>query len=303
LAQMQFRDVTAANLHHDHHHESKHGGAARKQGVLAPSLPATMGTKAKKKRGVHEINDAAATPPVGENMFPKQFYTRKNHPTAPKPDPRMDTLKPHVHKAVHAPLKQLRDTMKVASSLQPFEEILMRKASDDASLEQLLQPSHDEEAILQYKKQLRAQSRENKRRQHEAFQRLTRSWVKTPCVICNIEGHLMKDCPRNARRKIYRKIRKRIKYIVRPSSARRVRNRLLLSHDKKICIGTPDRHQLLPSLHPKERDRLRVLAFAVKKSLVQAVTWAEEARKTSTTVENARRAVTRHSHKISFAKY
>eukprot|EP00946_MAST-07B_sp_MAST-7B-sp1_P004393 g4393.t1 len=33
--------------------------------------------------------------PVGENMFPKQFYTRKRHPTMLEPNPKLDTLKPH----------------------------------------------------------------------------------------------------------------------------------------------------------------------------------------------------------------
>ena len=186
--------------------------------------------------------------------------------------------------------------MKDTSPVKAFHDILGERASHG---NQGYQEKHSSRvAVKQGKKGSRARNRENKRRQHEAFLRLTRSWVKTPCVICNIEGHLMKDCPRNARRRLNRKIQKRIKYVVRPSSARRVRNRLLLSHHSKVCSGTPDRHQLLPSLDKKERERLRVLAFAVKRSLEQAVEWAEEARKTAASLENARQGIKRHGRRI-----
>ena len=142
-------------------------------------------------------------------MFPKQFYTRKRHPTMLEPNPRLDTLKPHVHKAVHAPLEHLRDTMKTSS----------KQLRDNFSLDKSTRRGEESGRAAHMERKMRSRERrENSRRQHEAFLRLTRSWVKTPCVICNIEGHLAKDCPRNAQR-AEPKIRKRIKHVVRPSSA------------------------------------------------------------------------------------
>jgi hypothetical protein len=44
---------------------------------------------------------------------------------------------------------------------------------------------------------------------------------------------------------------------------------------------------------PKQRAQL--LAFAVKQSLVEAVSWADQARYTAASMENARRADKRHS--------
>lgn len=275
------------------HHESKHGGAAqlatRHKSPSKKQMHKINGVMSRKQNHKHGNKDDPDTPPpVGENIFPKQFYTRKNHPTSLSPNPKSDTLKPHVHKAVHAPLERFKEDAKNFDSVKSPR----RNAKDmihDTQQEQVV-------SVHTTKRKKSAKDRENRRRQHEAFLRLTRSWVKTPCLICNIEGHLMKDCPHNARRKLIRKMRKRTRRFVRPSSARRVRNRLLLSHHSRACSGDSDMH-LLPALDPNERERLKTLAFAVKKSLVQAVTWAEQAKLTSKGMERTRQNIRRSARR------
>lgn len=56
--------------------------------------------------------------------------------------------------------------------------------------------------------------------------------------------------------------------------------------------------QLLPALDPNEMKRRKALAFADKKSLVQAATWAEQAKSTSKDMEDTRQAIKRSARKI-----
>ena len=109
-------------------------------------------------------------------------------------------------------------------------------------------------------------------------------------MFCNIEGHTMRDCAALKQQQRARKeVRRLARAGVRPPSALKRRKRLRLPLRSKYTLDS-----ITGGMTSKERAKL--LAFAVKRSLLQVTTWADQARVTAHTVEATRKAVARHHH-------
>ena len=109
---------------------------------------------------------------------------------------------------------------------------------------------------------------------------------------------MLKACPLQIKRRKQKKVHRRLKQSgMSQHFASHIGNRIVLNSLKEKKDKQHLNHALMDhitgGLAPKQRAQL--LAFAVKQSLVEAVNWADQARYTAASMENARRADQRHS--------
>ena len=225
-----------------------------------------------------------ASPP--DLKHPKHFYNRIRPKTASNSrEQRNNLLKSHIEK-----------TKDVASSMTTFAQQHMSTSIKTPIHSNAIQQSrHQPGQRPSSAKQLRRRKLSSS--SNMAYKKLTRTWKKTPCVGCGMEGHLLHSCPIQIKRKKARKIRNRlIMSGMHTRKAQQVGNRILLtslSDDvTKDHMNQTLMDHITGGMKPKQRAQL--LAFAVKKSLVEAVSWADQARYTGRAMENARTADKRH---------
>ena len=133
----------------------------------------------------------------------------------------------------------------------------------------------------------------NRGHQQLAFKKLTRTWKKTPCFFCGLEGHLVKQCKRAKQAHKKKAIQKKMQKHGIPRQSK-LSNRIVLSSMKARSASSTNALMSHITGGMNSTKRSQLLAFAVKKSLIEAVSWADQARYTGAAMENARRAAKRH---------
>lgn len=94
---------------------------------------------------------------------------------------------------------------------------------------------------------------------------------------------MLRDCPVERRRRQRLREKRRLRGVIRRGAMSKVRRRL-------------HRHQRRAETYMRPRDRARLLAFAVKESLLHVTNWSDEARSMSLNLERTRQALIRHHH-------
>ena len=220
------------------------------------------------------------TSPPPDLEHPKHFYNRVRPQTAA--DRRGDTVRNNALKS-------------------HVEQVLVPAAAAAAAGAAVTATAASAKALVRRKRPASANVRNSKgfkgsrssSEQQLAFKQMTRSWKKTPCFFCGLEGHLMHQCKRLIQKKKTAKVKRRLlKSGMRSKAATKVSRRIVLSSVQSPSSSNALMSHITGGMNSKRRAQL--LAFAVKKSLIEAVSWADQARYTGAAMEQARKARKRH---------